>query len=161
MTSAAIPRAARISTARGLNSSAISTFGMQRSGRPSIPRQPHPNRRPGESRDPPPAARAYDRWIPAFAGMTGLWIELVRLCAPHLCGELTRRRSAGFGGVLLLLPGPVEPWQQRLDIAPLDGRAGPDADAGRRSAVARQIVAHALGFKTRGHRVYRLEPRLW
>ena len=56
------------------------------------------------------------------------------------------KRHAAFGGVALLFPGPVEPRQQRLDIAALDGRAGPDADARRRGAVAGEIVAGAFGL---------------
>src|ERR1051325_10954626 len=38
------------------------------------------------------------------------------------------KRLPRLGGVALLFPGPVEPRQKRLDIAALDGRAGPDAD---------------------------------
>src|SRR5271154_1290814 len=85
-TSVSIPRARKISAARGLNSSAINTFGMT--------------------------------------------FSLRRL-----------------GGVALLVPGPVEPWQERLDIAPLDRRAGPDADPRRRGAVAGEGIAGAFGFQ--------------
>src|SRR5258708_8116295 len=128
MTSAAIPRAAKISTARGLNSSAINTFGIQ--------------------------------FRPRLTTKTRRWV--CSSCSSCLRGERHDevQGSGCLGGVLLLLPGPVEPGQQRLDIALLDGCAGPDPDAGRRGAVARQIVSDALGFEPRGHPPDRLEPRL-
>src|SRR5439155_18756426 len=87
-------------------------------------------------------------------------------CAPSrplrilgvLRGEAFFFISSGFGGVALLLPGPVEPRQERLDIALLDRRPGPDADAGRRGAMAGEIVAGAFGLEPRRHRPDRLEP---
>src|SRR6202030_4600333 len=57
-------------------------------------------------------------------------------------------------------PGPIEPRQERLDIDRLDRRAGPDADARRRGAVAGEIIAGALGLEPGGHRAHRIEPRL-
>ena len=49
-----------------------------------------------------------------------------------------RQRGLGFG------EGPVEPWRQRLDVARLDGRAAPDAQARRRVAVDRRCRRRRL-----------------
>src|SRR5690606_33800870 len=52
------------------------------------------------------------------------------------------RRSSGFGKRRLRLrEGPVEPWEQRLEVGRLDRRARPQADVRRRVAMAGGIVA--------------------
>ena len=45
-------------------------------------------------------------------------------------------QAAGLERGLLAGEGPVEPGHQRLDVGGLDGRAAPDAQAGRRVAIA-------------------------
>src|SRR5471032_1824630 len=47
--------------------------------------------------------------------------------------------------------GPVEPRQQRLEIALLDGGAAPDAQTWRRVAVGADVVAGFLGLQQIGH----------
>src|SRR4029077_9564791 len=64
---------------------------------------------------------------------------------------------SGLRGAAFFPPGPVEPWQERLDVALFDRRAGPDADARRRGTMAGQIIAGAFGFEPRRHRADRLE----
>ena len=43
-----------------------------------------------------------------------------------------------------LLPGPVEPGPERLDVGGVDGRAAPDAQARRRVAIAGDVVGGAF-----------------
>src|SRR5579864_5604991 len=95
--STSMPRATKMSTARGLNASEINTLGIlqlhwmgTRASRPPTGRRP-----------------------------------AVKLC--------------GFGGLALFLPGPVEPRGQCLDVAGLDGGAGPDPQARRRGDVAGDV----------------------
>src|SRR5712671_7773062 len=69
-------------------------------------------------------------WMPAFAGMTStVWKGSSRRL---------RQRVLGPG------EGPVEPAGERLDVVRLDGRAAPDAQAGRRVAIMGEIVAGAF-----------------
>src|SRR5437868_3379494 len=139
-TSASMPRAVRISTARGLSSSAINTFGIRNSGNERI-NTGDVGVSPSRQSNKFATAPVRDASDPSA----------VRRCFVT---------SGGFGGLALLLPGPVEPRQKRLDIAPLHRRAGPDADAGGRGAVAGEIVAGALGFEPGGHRPHSRKPRL-
>src|SRR3546814_15510174 len=56
---------------------------------------------------------------------------------------------SGLGGAGLT-PGPVEPRAKRLDIAGVDSRAAPDADAGRRIAITRHVIGRLFAFQQRG-----------
>src|SRR5690242_13309382 len=49
-------------------------------------------------------------------------------------------RQRGLG----LSEGPIDPRRQCLEIGSLDGRAAPDAQAGRRIAMRRDVVGRAL-----------------
>src|SRR5207248_7112209 len=135
-----MPRAVRISTARGLSSSAINTFGIRNSGNERI--------------------NTGDVGVSPSPQSNKFATASLRDASDPSASRRCFVRSGGFGGLALLLPGPVEPRQKRLDIAPLDRRAGPDADAGRRGAVAGEIVPGALRFEPRGHSPHRREPRL-
>src|SRR5260370_36423357 len=86
-TSVSIPRFPKISTARGLSASAISTLVMEN-------------------------------------------------CPKYGNG----RRGSGRCRAADLAIGPVEPRQQRLDVAALDGGTCPDPQARRRVAVAGDVV---------------------
>src|SRR4051794_26459341 len=91
--SASTPRSAKMRTAAGLSSSAMSTLGM----------------------------------VVPIAGKGG--------------------SEAGPGG----LERPVEPGHQRLEVGGLDGGAAPEPQAGRRVAVARDVVGDLLLGEQLGH----------
>src|ERR1700744_1232215 len=50
-----------------------------------------------------------------------------------------------------LCVGPVEPWQQCLEVARLDGSAAPNAQPRRGIAIGAEIVARLLGLEQVGH----------
>src|SRR5688572_6711003 len=107
-----MPRAAKISTARGLSSSAMSTFGIRKLQENNTSTQ---------------------RTQRLRRGRRGRILLLRVLCEPFAFSA-SNFFLGRFCGAALFFPGPVEPGQQRLDVAALDGGAGPDADARRRGA---------------------------
>src|ERR1700730_4707792 len=68
--------------------------------------------------------------------------------------------SSGLCGAALLVPGPVEPWEQRLDVGRLYGGSAPDAQAGGRWAVACKFVGRAFLLEPPGHRPHGLKAVL-
>src|SRR5580658_2079213 len=75
-------------------------------------------------------------------------------------GIRTRRRRSGRGGAAQLAIGPVEPGQQRFDIAALDGGAAPDAQPRRRIAMTGDVIGDALGIEHRFEPLHRGALRL-
>ena len=63
----------------------------------------------------------------------------------HGASRRLRQRVPALG------EGPVEPQRQRLDIGALDGRAAPDAQAGRRIAVGIDVIGDALLLQRGGN----------
>src|SRR5471032_2312727 len=66
-----------------------------------------------------------------------------------ICGNSSGCFRAEF--LFDLAVGPVEPRQQRLEIALLDGGAAPDAQSGRGVAIGADVVARLLGLQQIGH----------
>src|SRR6266852_7831146 len=134
ITWASMPRSAKMEAARALSASAINTFGMV-----SLP-------------------ACWNvvgaRLVPARAGgTTGRPFESSREPGPYM-SSLSRLRLPQ------LAIGPVEPGQQRLDVAALDGGAGPDSEARRRIAMAGDVVGDAFRLEQRGEFLDELRLRL-
>src|SRR5258708_2616050 len=63
--------------------------------------------------------------------------------------------SAGLGqGGLDLAIGPVEPWQQRLDVGGLDRSAGPQPQARRRIAMVDRVIGGAVLLEQFAHALH-------
>src|SRR6516165_922019 len=69
-------------------------------------------------------------------------------------------RLGSLCGAALLIPGPVEPGQQRFDIGRLDRRASPDTPARRRRAMTGDTVCRTFLLKPPGHRAPPLKASL-
>src|SRR5512144_1720585 len=109
LTSASMPRPRKMSAACGLMLSEMRTLGMVSCSFLAVARcLPHPL----------PLPRAGEGGTRARGRVRGLGAPL---------------RGREFG--LDVCPGPVEPGEQRLQIAGLDGGAGPQPEARRRVAV--------------------------
>src|ERR1043166_2434814 len=62
--------------------------------------------------------------------------------------------------VLALRERPIEPGGEPLDVGGLDGRAAPDAQAGRRVAIERDIIGDAFFLERRRHAAGEGCPRI-
>src|SRR5260221_1702580 len=147
ITCASMPRSAKIAAARALSASAINTFAMVSVpeeddgvwlffGSARAPNHPHPDPPPSRGRE---ISAGYRSSPPPLRGRVRVGGET----CTDLRSVLRRLRAPQ------LAICPVEPRQQRLDIAALDRGAGPDPEAGRRVAMAGDVVGDALLLEQR------------
>ena len=71
---------------------------------------------------------------------------------------LTRQAAALRSVAFCVCEGPVEPGHQRFEVGGLDGRAAPDAQAGRRVAIGADVVGDAFLVEQRRPCPWRRPP---